>query len=84
MICMTGESTTLMGREEQEGSTYPLWIERLFLLSAVVVFAVFRSDVQATVEHGLLGVILAYVVFPLTLLASIELIGRAIQRSLGS
>ncbi len=83
-MSMTGESTTLMGREEQEGSTYPLWIERLFLLSGVVVFAVFRSDVQATVEHDFLGVILAYIVFPLTLLASIELIGRAIQRSLGS
>ncbi len=84
MMSMADEATTLMGRKEQEGSSYPLWIERLLLLAGVVVFAVFRADVQAAVDHGVLGVMLAYVVFPLALLTSIELIGRTIQRSLRS
>ena len=42
MIAMSSEPTTLMGREEREGKAYPLWVERLLLLSGVVVFAVFR------------------------------------------
>ena len=35
MITMSAEPTTLMGREEREGTAYPLWIERLLLLIGV-------------------------------------------------
>ena len=84
MIVMSDEATTLMGREEREGSAYPLWIERLLLLGGVVVFALFRSDVLASVDHTIGGVVVTYIVFPMALLAGIELLGRMLQRSIGS
>tara|TARA_Y100000813_G_C23866831_1_gene213798 strand:- start:240 stop:494 length:255 start_codon:yes stop_codon:yes gene_type:complete len=84
MIVMSDEATTLMGREEREGSAYPLWIERLLLLGGVVVFALFRSDVSASVDHTIGGVVVTYIVFPMALLAGIELLGRMLQRSMGS
>ena len=67
MIVMSDEATTLMGREEREGSAYPLWIERLLLLGGVVVFALFRSDVLASVDHTIGGVVVTYIVFPMAL-----------------
>ena len=84
MITMSAEPTTLMGREEREGPAYPLWIERLLLLIGVGVFALFRSDVLASIDHSIGGVVVTYVVFPLALLASIELLGRMLQKQLRS
>lgn len=84
MITMSAEPTTLMGREEREGPAYPLWIERLLLLIGVAVFALFRSDVLASIDHSIGGVVVTYVVFPLALLATIELLGRMLQRQLRS
>ena len=84
MITMSAEPTTLMGREEREGPAYPLWIERLLLLIGVAVFALFRSDVLASIDHSISGVVVTYVVFPLALLASIELLGRLLQQQLRS
>lgn len=84
MITMSAEPTTLMGREEREGPAYPLWIERLLLLIGVAVFALFRSDVLASIDHSIGGVVVTYVVFPLALLASIELLGRLLQQQLRS
>ncbi|MAV78355.1 MAG: hypothetical protein CMA15_05680 [Euryarchaeota archaeon] len=84
MITMSAEPTTLMGREEREGTAYPLWIERLLLLIGVAVFALFRSDVLASIDHSIGGVVVTYVVFPLALLATIELLGRMLQRQLRS
>ena len=84
MMTMSAEPTTLMGREEREGPAYPLWIERLLLLIGVGVFALFRSDVLASIDHSIGGVVVTYVVFPLALLASIELLGRLLQQQLRS
>ena len=84
MITMSAEPTTLMGREERAGPAYPLWIERLLLLIGVAVFALFRSDVLASIDHSIAGVVVTYVVFPLALLASIELLGRLLQQQLRS
>lgn len=84
MITMSAEPTTLMGREEREGPAYPLWIERILLLIGVAVFALFRSDVLASIDHSIGGVVVTYVVFPLALLASIELLGRLLQQQLRS
>lgn len=84
MITMSAEPTTLMGREEREGPAYPLWIERFLLLIGVAVFALFRSDVLASIDHSIGGVVVTYVVFPLALLATIELLGRMLQRQLRS
>ena len=84
MMAMSTETTTLMGREEKIGSPYPLWMERLLLVVGVVVFIAFREDVLATIDHPLAGVIVTYVVFPLVLLASVEVLGRIIQGFLPS
>ena len=81
---MTNEATTLMGREEHIGKRYPLWIERLLLLVAVVVFILARETIADAVDQPVVGVLLTYIAFPLILLAGVELLGRALQRSMRS
>ena len=81
---MTNEATTLMGREEHIGKRYPLWIERLMLLMAVVVFILTRETIADAVDQPVGGVLLTYIAFPLALLAGGELLGRALQRSMRS
>ena len=77
-------SSTLMGREEQLAKPYPLWIERLLLLLAVIAFCFFHGEVMEATENTILGVIFGYILFPLALLASVELLGRGFQRWLSS
>ena len=81
---MTNEAPTLMGREEHIGKRYPLWIERLMLLRAVVVFVLARETIADAVDQPVGGVLLTYIAFPLALLAGVELLGRALQRSMRS
>jgi hypothetical protein len=45
---------------------------------------VFRSDVLASIDHSIGGVLVTYIVFPMVLLASIELLGRMLQKQLRS
>ena len=80
MIDMPNENT-LMGREEPLGKPYPLWMERLFLAAGILVFVFFSPDIKEAVNHDLLGPVVAYVAFPLALLAVVELAGRALQGS---
>ena len=80
MINMSTETTTIMGREEALGKTYPLWIERLFILAAVFAFVFFSSDVNEAVGHDLLGPFVAYIAYPLAFLAAVELAGRLLQQ----
>ena len=84
MIHMPTDAPTLMGRSEEKGKAFPLWIERLLLEGAVLVFLVHRRTVLNAVDHAVLGGLVAYVVFPLTLLALVEVLGRGLQRSLQS
>ena len=84
MIHMPTDATTLMGRSEEKGKAFPLWIERLLLAGAVIVFLVYRRTVLSAIDHAVLGGLIAYVVFPLTLLALVEVLGRGLQRSLQS
>jgi hypothetical protein len=81
---MPNDATTLMGREETVGKRYPLWLERLLLLSAIVVFVLGRPAVADTVSHPVASVLLTYIAFPLTLLAGVELLGRTLQASMRS
>jgi len=81
---MTNDATTLMGRHETVGRPYPLWMERLMLLGAIVVFIFSRSAVAEFVDQPVASVLLTYIAFPLILLAGVELLGRAIQGSLRS
>ena len=81
---MTTDDTTLMGREETVGKRYPLWVERLLLLGAIVVFVFGRPTVADAVSQPVASVLLTYIAFPLILLAGVELLGRALQASMRS
>ena len=43
---MPDEATTLMARDETSGRTYPMMIERLFFVLAIVGFFVLQSIVM--------------------------------------
>lgn len=81
MIGMSHETTTLMGREEVPGKPYPLWMERVFLLAAVVAFVYTHSSVNETMADDVLGPLVAYVLYPLALLGAVEMAGRLLQRN---
>ena len=81
---MSEEATTLMAREEVPGKAYPLWLERLFLFTAVMIFVFFSPEVSQAVDHALLGPFVAFVAFPLALLALVEIAGRLLQANLTS
>ena len=81
MIAMSNDNTTLMNREERIGKRYPLWIERFLLVGAIAVFVLGRSTVAGIVDAGVVRTLLTYIVFPMVLLACVELLGRAIQGS---
>lgn len=81
---MSDETSTLMGRHESLGKPYPLWVERLLLLMAILAFVSFNSSVNQAVGHDVLGPFVAYIAYPLALLAAIEMVGRALQQSRAS
>jgi hypothetical protein len=53
-------------------------------VGAVLVFLVCRTTVLSAIDHAVLGGLITYLVFPLTLLALVEVLGRGLQRSLQS
>lgn len=73
---------TLMGRNENSGAPYPLWIERVLLVLAIAAIAMFADDLQTAAGGGWMGGTVAYVLTPLLLLALIETTGRWIQSRL--
>ena len=77
-------SSTLMGREEQLAKPYPLWIERVLLLLAVAAFCFFHGEVMGASDNAILAPILGYILFPIALLATVEVLGRGLQRWLAS
>lgn len=84
MMRMSTDTTTLMGRSEERGKPFPLWVERLLLVGAAVIFVLYREPVSGIVDHAVVGSLVAYAVFPLTLLAFVEILGRVLQGSLRS
>ena len=84
MMRMSTDTPTLMGRSEERGKPFPLWVERLLLVGAAVIFVLYREAVSGIVDHAVLGSLVAYAVFPLTLLAFVEILGRGLQGSLRS
>jgi hypothetical protein len=78
------EHPTLTGRHETDGQRFPLWMERLLLVAALVVFLLYADNVASLVESGWIGMGLGYVVFPLILLALVETSGRILQSTLAS
>lgn len=75
---MSSETNTLFLREETQGKRYPLFVERLLLLLAVVGTIFLHPKVLEMID-GTLGVIVAWCGLPLFLLMCAELIGRMVQ-----
>lgn len=78
---MADEATTLMARNESPGRGYPMFIERILFVAAIVAFVVFQPKVMDAVESpAWLAVISGWCVLPLLLMLSTEFIGRMLQR----
>ncbi|MAI40625.1 MAG: hypothetical protein CMA09_04945 [Euryarchaeota archaeon] len=75
---MTSEPTTLLQRDEQQGRRYPLFVERLLLLTGIVGFWFLHPMVLEQVD-GIGGTIAAWCGLPLVLLMVVEIVGRFVQ-----
>tara|TARA_B100000459_G_scaffold92386_1_gene52268 strand:- start:7861 stop:8109 length:249 start_codon:yes stop_codon:yes gene_type:complete len=75
---MTSESTTLLQRDERQGRRYPLFVERLLLLTGIVGFWFLHPMVLEQVD-GIGGTIAAWCGLPLLLLMVVEIVGRFVQ-----
>ena len=76
----TEEPTTLIGREEKSGNTYPLFIEKLALLGIVITFIFTFGEISQQFETKWIGMLVSLVLYPFILLFIIEMLGRAIQK----
>mgnify|MGYP003311755560 CR=1 len=80
---MADEATTLLARDESSGRSYPMFIERLLFLGAIVGFFFLQPIVMETVDSPTwLAAISGWCVLPLVLMLSTELVGRILQRTL--
>ena len=43
---------------------FPLWVERLLLVGAAVIFVLYREPVSGIVDHAVVGSLVAHAVFP--------------------
>ncbi|MDE0557002.1 MAG: hypothetical protein OSB30_00845 [Candidatus Poseidoniaceae archaeon] len=76
-------SETLVGRQEKQGRYFPMWLERLLLVSAILTMYLFHSDVgnffQSQGAPDWLIFIIEWFLLPISLLVLSELIGRVMQ-----
>ena len=76
-------SATLVGRNEKQGRRFPMWIERLLLVSVIATLYLFHDDVanyfQSQGATDWLTLIAEWCLLPITLLILSELISRMIQ-----
>ena len=76
-------SETLVGRQEKQGRYFPMWLEKLLLVSAILIMYLFHSDVagffQSQGAPDWLVFIAEWCLLPISLLVLSELIGRVMQ-----
>jgi len=76
-------SATLVGRNEKQGRRFPMWIERLLLVSVIATLYLFHDDVasyfQSQGAPDWLTLIAEWCLLPISLLILSELISRMIQ-----
>ena len=76
-------SETLVGRQEKQGRYFPMWLEKLLLVSAILIMYLFHSDVaglfQSQGAPDWLIFIAEWCLLPISLLVLSELIGRVMQ-----
>ena len=75
---MTSQNNTLLQRDEQQGRRYPLFVERLFLVSSLIGFWFIHPMVLEQLD-GVGVVLAAWCVLPLLLLMAVEILGRVVQ-----
>ena len=76
---MSEEHMTLLGRDESKGKIYPLYIERILLISVAVLTVLLGRDIAEQFSTSWIGIGIGFVLFPMGLLALTEMIGRFIQ-----
>ena len=82
---MPDETTTLMARDDTSGRTYPMFIERLFFVLAVVGFFVLQPIVMETIDAPSWASLAAgWCGLPIALMFISELVGRLMQRMLSN
>ena len=74
------ESTTIIGREEQMGKKYPMFIERILLVSGIIFYILSFSKIIQEFNSEWLGILVALTIYPFLILFTIEMIGRIFQR----
>ena len=76
-------SVTLVGRNEKQGRRFPMWVERLLLISVIATLYLFHSDVasffQSQGAPNWLTFIAEWCLLPITLLILSEMISRIVQ-----
>ena len=80
---MEEKPTTLMARDESPGRGYPVYIERLAFVGAIVGFFFLQPFVIEEIDSpGWLSFIAGWCVLPVVLMLATELFGRVTQRVL--
>ena len=73
------QETNLAGREEIIGRKYPIILERILLLTVVIIFILGYQEVSDKTGDGIVSLLSTWCLFPFVLLFSAEMIGRLIQ-----
>jgi len=75
---MSDQGASLLLRQEDEGKSYPLWIERLLMTAFLVSLVFIPSQILERVDGGF-GLATAWCLYPIVAVSMIELMGRFIQ-----
>lgn len=82
---MSEDATTLMARGETRGRIYPMVLERVFFVLAIVGFFVLQPVVMEAVDDPSLASFAAgWCGLPIALMFASELLGRLMQRMLSN
>ena len=76
----TEQSSTLVGRKEEVGKNYPMFIEKVTLLCGIIIFFLTFSQVLTQFENRSIGVLFTVIIYPFIILFFVEMIGRIIQK----
>ncbi len=82
---MSEDATTLMARDETSGRAYPMIVERMFFVLAIVGFFVLQPVVMEAVDDPSWASFAAgWCGLPIALMFASELLGRLMQRMLSN
>ena len=78
---MSEEATTLMARDESPGRAYPMVLERLLFVAAVVGFVALQPSAMDAIDSpAWLSFIVGWCGLPIGLMLLTEFLGRVLQR----